>query len=125
MRPELLAEETHGLDKFLTVPIAVDQNFLVSNDLWGFHGEYKTGRRLASPILDSFDRRDRVKRRVHLNGIEASGVKAEVIGLLHPHGIERPLPAGRVKEEVPRRISAVIRKCYLAERGQSKNSCGC
>jgi hypothetical protein len=26
---------------------------------------------------------------------------------------------------VPRRISAVIRKCYLAERGQSKNSCGC
>jgi hypothetical protein len=49
--------------------MAIDQNFLVRDDLRSLQGKSKTRRRFPRPILDGLDCRDRIERRINLNGI--------------------------------------------------------
>ena len=96
-RPQLFAQQFHGLHKVLEILVAIHQHFFVRNHLRHFRGKHKIRRRFLIPAAHRGRRRRAVKRAVHLYRLELLRVMRQIFRRPHPCWIKRSFPSRRGK----------------------------
>jgi hypothetical protein len=89
-----------------------------------FQRKDEAGRCLQRPILDGTPRRATVEGRVHLHGIEALRIIAEIVSGSHALGIEGAVPAVGCKRRCSEADLSAHKEMLLWRNGQAQDPRG-